>query len=69
MQQLCLLHATTHTAPGSTVTHLRVVVVGSLVVGQLQLAERDLLPHPVCSGVGRLRVHVHLVAWRRAARR
>lgn len=47
--------------------NLCVVVVGPFVVGQLQLAEGDFLPHPVGPRVGRLRVHVHLVAWNTAA--
>lgn len=40
---------------------LRVVVVGAFVVGQLEFAEGDFLPHPVSAGVGRFRVHVHFV--------
>lgn len=45
-----------------SVSHLCVVVVGPFVVGQLQLAKRDFLPHPVSTSVRRFRVNIHLVA-------
>lgn len=41
--------------------NLCVVVVGPFVVGQLQLAKRDFLPHPVSPSVWRFRVNVHFV--------
>lgn len=40
---------------------LCVVVVGAFVVGQLEFAEGDFLPHPVSASVGRFGVHVHFV--------
>lgn len=42
-------------------SNLCVVVVGPFIVGQLQLAERDFLPHPMSTGVGRFGVDVHFV--------
>lgn len=47
-----------------TGVYLALVVVAALVVGQLELAERHFLSHPVSSSVRRIRVHVHPVSWK-----
>lgn len=44
-----------------SISNLCVVVVGPFIVGQLQLAKRDFLPHPVSTGVRRFRMNVHFV--------
>ena len=42
--------------------HLGRVVSPALIVGELQLAKRDLLSHPMGSGVRGIRMHVHPVS-------
>lgn len=41
--------------------NLCVVVVGPFIVGQLQLAKRDFLPHPVSTSVWRLWMNIHFI--------
>lgn len=45
-------------------SNLCVVVVGPFIVGQLQLAKRDFLPHPVSARVRRFRMNIHFVTYK-----
>ena len=47
-----------------SMSNLCVVVVGPFIVGELQLAKRDFLPHPVSTSVWRFRMNIHLVTWK-----